>query len=239
MVHIPYLYAHAREIFGKILGHFFGEGGNKHPFLSLHPLVYFRNEIVDLPVGGLDGYLGIEQTGRTDYLLGHLRGAFPFKGTGGGADKNGLIYMVVKFVEIQRAVVEGRRQTKAVVHKVFLSCPVPAVHSPDLGKGDMGFVHKKQIILWKIIEQRKGTASPRTAGHNAGIVFDSLTHAYFLEHFHIVFGALAYSLRFQQLALLLKPPDPLLHFVFYIANGSVHAFPVDNIVGGGIYCGMG
>ena len=103
----------------------------------------------------------------------------------------------------------------------------------------MGFVHKKQIILWKIIEQRKGTAPPRAAGHNTGIVFDSFAHADFFKHFHIVFGALAYSLRFQQLALLLKPPDPLLHFAFYIANSSVHTFSVDNIVGGGVYCGMG
>lgn len=111
MVHISDLYTHTREIFGQILGHFFGQRRDKHPFLSLHPLVYFRNKIVYLPVGGLYGYFGVKKAGGADYLFGGLGGMFLFKGAGSGAYKNRLIYMVVKFVEFSGRLskADGRR----------------------------------------------------------------------------------------------------------------------------------
>ena len=72
-------------------------------------------------VGGFDGYLGIKQTGRSDYLFGHLSCVLPFKRSGGCADKYGLIYMIIKFVKIQRAVILRRRQPEPVIHQRALS----------------------------------------------------------------------------------------------------------------------
>ena len=72
VVHVPHPDAVALQIGGQILGHFLRQGGDQHPLFPLHPQVDFTDQIVDLPVGGLYGDLGVQKPRGPDDLLHHL-----------------------------------------------------------------------------------------------------------------------------------------------------------------------
>ena len=76
-----------------------------------------------------------------------------------GRSGNGdyLVYVLLEFLKIQRSVIVCRRQTKAVVYKIFLSRPISAVHAPDLWQGNVALVHEHKIVLRKIVKQGIGS----------------------------------------------------------------------------------
>ena len=74
--------------------------------------------MVDLSLGRHDSDRRVQKSGRSDDLLGvHTAGHFLFVSGRGRADKDRLIDQLTELVELQRTVVERRRQAEAVFHQ--------------------------------------------------------------------------------------------------------------------------
>jgi len=152
-VHIFYFYIKPRKIIGKILGHFFGKRGNKHALVTRGTHIYFRNKVVYLTLARSYRYERVKKSGRTYHLFYYLCGMVLFKIARCCGNKYRLIYVIVKFFKIKRTVIKGRGKPEPVFNKIFLSCAVAAVHTAYLRQRYVGFVHKKQIIVGKVIKQ--------------------------------------------------------------------------------------
>ena len=64
--------AHLQQIVGEVLGHLLGQRGHQHPLVTLGAGSDLADQVVDLPLGGLDHDLRIHQAGRADHLLDEL-----------------------------------------------------------------------------------------------------------------------------------------------------------------------
>jgi hypothetical protein len=127
-----------------------------------------------------------------------------------GVAVEGLADAGLELVEIERPVVEGRRQAEAVLDQGQLAGPVAGVHAADLGDGDMGLVDDGQEVPGEIIQQGEGRLAGRAAGQVAGVVLDAGAVAELAQHLEIVKGPLFDAGRFDGLAAGLKEGDLLL-----------------------------
>ena len=121
------------------------------------------DEIVDLSLDGAHVDLRVGETRRADDLLGDLARARALVLAGCGGNIYDLIYPLLEFLKLQRAVIERRRQAEAILHQRFLAGVVAAVHGPHLWQGDMALIHKQQKILREIIQQGRGHTARGTA----------------------------------------------------------------------------
>ena len=153
MVHIAHADAHCFEVRRQILRHLLCERSDERALLFGGADIDFRNQIVELPLGGTDGDFGIEQTCRPDDLLRDDLAFFQLQIARGGADEYRLIDVAVELVKVQRAVIIRRGKAKAVVNQTLFARMVARVHTPYLRQRDVGFVHKQQKVIGKIIEQ--------------------------------------------------------------------------------------
>src|SRR5208283_5677153 len=195
----------------------------------------FAYKIVNLEVGRADFDLRVNKAGGPDDLLydppsgiGKLMGAWS---CGNIYD---LFYPAFEFIEIERSVVERRRQPKPVPDKSFLPGPVAVVHSANLRDRDVAFVNEKEPVLLEIVEQRVWRRSRRSAVKVPGVVFDSVAIAEFDKHFEIEPGSFLNTLGFQQFALTveeLKPLGQLLFYVFYCALQGIRG---GDVMGAGV-----
>ena len=235
MVHIAAFYTCIAEIFGEILSHFFGERSYQCALVFLNAEVYFAYQIIYLPLDGTDGYLRIQKSGRSYYLLGDLPRPLALKVSGSSGNIHRLIYSLLKFLKLQGSVIIRRGQTESVLNKRILAGAVAAVHCSHLRQGNVALIHEQQEILREIVEQRHRSAANGTAGYYSGIVFDTRAIAELLHHLDIVIRALGYALRFKQLAVFLKILDSLIALCSDIGDRPRHFFLADNIMAGGIY----
>ena len=152
VVHISHTDACALQIVGQVLGHFFGQGRDQDALLPGSAGVDLADEVIDLPLHRADLHEGVQQPGGTDDLLHDLArtGALVF--TGGGGDINDLVQPLGKLLKVQRPVVKGAGQAEAVVHQGRLSRPVPGVHGPDLGEGDMALVNEHEEVFREVVQ---------------------------------------------------------------------------------------
>jgi hypothetical protein len=103
-------------------------------------------------------------------------------------------------LELERAVVECRRQAEAVFDQRLLARAVAAVHGADLRNAGVGLVDKNQRVLRQVFEQSVGGGSPGgTAGQVARVVFDALAVAQLADHLDVVARALLQALRLEKL----------------------------------------
>ena len=144
------------------------------------------------------------------------------------------MHMGVKFVEIQRAVVERAGQAEAVFHKVLLACAVAAVHAAHLRQCDVGFVHHQKKIVREIVEQRVGRRPGGATGQHAGIVLDALANADLPQHLDVVLRALLDALRLQQLAFAFEVFHSRRQLRLDVLDRPLHLVRRHNVVGGGI-----
>ncbi len=79
----------------------------------------------------------------------------------GRRDVQQLVGLLPELLEGERAVVVGRRQSKAVLDERILAGLVAGVLPANLRKGDVGFVDDGQEVLGEVIEQGVG-ASPES-----------------------------------------------------------------------------
>ena len=76
-----------------------------------------------------------------------------------GRHKHHLVDLRLKFLKIQRSVVQSGRQTESIVDQGRLPGPVSRKHTADLRQGDMGLIHDNQEIIGKIVDQCAGRLS--------------------------------------------------------------------------------
>ena len=98
----------------------------------------------------------------------------------------------------------------------------------------MALVDHQEKILGEIVDEGHGGRAGDSVGDDAGIVLDAGAVAQLLHHFHIIGGALADALGFDELAVVLEPLDPLLHLHADALDGGLQLLPGSDVVGGGV-----
>ena len=96
----------------------------------------------------------------------------------------------------------------------------------------MAFVHHQQKVLGEVVQQGGGSGTGCTAGQHCRVVLDALAHANFLQHFHVIFGALGNTLSLNEFSLLREEFDLLLHLLVDFHEAFLHLFRPDDVVTG-------
>ena len=151
--------------------------------------------------------MGVDQPGRPDDLLHHLRAHAELVRPRGRGDEHDLGHERVELVERERTVVVRRREPKPEVHEILLARPVPLVHPPHLGHGDVRLVDHDQEVLGEVIEEAPRALAGRAAGEVAGVVLDAGTIPDLAQHLQVVLRSKLEPLRLEQLAVVLEPLD--------------------------------
>ena len=133
----------------------------------------------------------------------------------------------------QRAIIQCRGQAETEVHKVAFAGGITFVHSADLGNGDVGFVDDQQEVFWEVVNERRGCRSCVAAVDVAGVILNPRAETYLFDHFQVVFGAHAQTLRFQKFAAIFQILQPRGQFRFDGLHCFFHAFRPCHIVRGG------
>ena len=140
--------------------------------------------------------------------------------------------------ELQGAVVQRRRQAKAVIDQRFLAGAVALEHAAHLRHADVGLVHEEQIVFGKIVEQAGRRLARLASVHVAGIVFDAVAVAQLLDHFEIELGTLFQALGLHQLALLAEQGKAFLQLLTDIVAGAFEVVLRGHEVAGRIQDGL-
>ena len=114
-VQVAHPQALLEQVVGQVLGHLLGQGGDQDPIALGDPLVDLLDQVVDLALGRLDDDLRVDQPGRADDLLDHLRADPQLVGAGGGRQEDALVDPLHDLLEAQRPVVPGAGQAEAVL----------------------------------------------------------------------------------------------------------------------------
>src|SRR5262245_7568615 len=93
----------------------------------------------------------------------------------GGRNINDLVQARLELGKIQRAIVQSRRQTEAVLDQGLLPGSVAAIHTADLGHRDMALVDEEQEVIRKVAEQCRRRLPRLSSGQVARVIFNSRT----------------------------------------------------------------
>ncbi len=97
----------------------------------------------------------------------------------------------------------------------------------------MAFIDESEEIILKKVDQAEGALTGFAAGEVAGIIFDALTEAQFLEEFEIIFGAHADALGFDQALAFFELADAQFQFLANTADRALNfILGGDELVGG-------
>ena len=219
------------KIFRQILGHPFGQGGHENTLVFGDAVADLRRQVVDLSLDGTNLDFRIEKPRGTDDLFGDAGMAIQLIIAGSGGNIDDLIDLLLKFLEFQRAVIQRRGQTEAVIDEDFLAGAVTAVHPADLRDRHMAFVDEKEKVIGEEVHERIGRFALFPPGQMAGIVFDPGAVPHFFHHFQVEAGTLFQPLGFQQFIFRPQHGQSFFQFFFDIGNGGFHPFLVGHIVG--------
>ena len=141
---------------------------------------------------------------------------------------------LLKFVEFERTVVERAGQAEAVFDEALFSGAVAVVHRAHLRERDVGFIHKEEEILGKIVDERQRRGTDGAAADDAGIVLDARAVAEFPQHLDVVACALADTLRLHRLALGEKLRLALVELFIDLHDGALQLILRCDVMRGGI-----
>ena len=231
---IAHLDAVLVQVLGQILGHALGERGHQHPLPLGDALLGFAQQVVHL--GGCRADLDprVHQAGGPHHLFHHLARVFLLVGARGGGHEHHLWRQALPFLELEGAVIHGRRQPEAEAHQGFLARTVALVHGPQLGNGHVGLIRDQQGILRQIVEQGRRRLARGTAREQPGIVFHPVAVTQFLQHLDVETGALLQPLGFHQLVLLLELGQPLGELFLDDLDGLEHGLPGGHVMALGV-----
>ena len=145
--------------------------------------------------------------------------------------KKHLVNMLFKFFKIKRPVIQRRRQSETILHKRCFPGTVARVHTAYLRNRHMRFIDDNQIIILKIIHQRKRRNARFQAVQMSGIILDSRTEPCLPQHLDIEIGTFRNPLRFQQFIFTFKISDPVFHFFFNVLTCRTNLLLWHNIMG--------
>ena len=142
----------------------------------------------------------IDQAGRPDDLLDDDAAApcDSSYGPGRRRDEDDLADALLPLLEVQRPVVERRRQAEAVRDQHFLARAVAVVHAADLRHGLVALVDDDQRVVRQVVEQRRRRLARRAAGQVPRVVLDAVAVADLLDHLEIEHRPLVQPLRLEQ-----------------------------------------
>ena len=152
---ITHFDSHFAEVVRQVLGHFFRQRRYQYPLVYLDPAVDFTEQVVNLSCDRTHFQHWIDQSGRPDDLLRHLRRGLQLIGRRGRGNIHDLSYPPFEFLEFQWTVIQRRRQPEPEINQGLLARPVTVVHGMNLRHGYMGFVDNDEKIVRKIIHQGK------------------------------------------------------------------------------------
>src|SRR3989344_4598552 len=198
------------EILGQVLGHALGDGQNQSalpPCFSYHHLA---DQMGDLIGRSEDFDLGVEEASGTNKLLGDSRDRFSLTEIelellGGGRGVEGLGSPGLELNEIQRTVIEGGGETKAVIDQGLFSGAIAPVHTLDLGQTDMRFVDDgEEVFLAElfgvvvhVVKQGEWGVARTPAVKVAAVVLDTVDKAEFFDLGEIIIYFLFQPVSFQ------------------------------------------
>ena len=173
-------------------------------------LANLLEQVVDLPLDRPHFDRRIHQARRPDHLLDdHAAGLVQLVRTGRGRDVDQLRHARFPLLEVQRPVVERRRQPEPVVDEHFLARSIAGKHPAHLRHGLMAFVDDDQRVARQVVEQRRRRLAGAAAGQMARVVLDAVAVADLANHLEIEHRALVQPLRFEQLPFALELRAPL------------------------------
>ena len=179
-------------------------------------------EVVDLVLRRAHLNLGVEQSGGADELLHHnTLGLLQLVVGWRGRHVDHLMDHVVKLLEAQWAVVEGRRQAETILHKVLLAGAIATIHGIDLWHADVALVDDQQEILGEEIEQAIGALAGFAPVEIARVVLNARAVAQLLDHLHVILHALLDALGLDAIAQLLEVVDLSHQVVLYPTDGAL------------------
>ena len=200
-VQVTHLHAVVGEVIGELLGHALGQCGDQHALVLFHADADFLQHVVHLVGGGPHLHHRVHQPRRTNHLIHDLaRVGFLVVGWSGRYE-NRLPHALLKFLELERPVVQRRRQAKAIFHQCGLARAVAVVHGRKLPDHLVALVQEHDGVLGHVVGQRAGRVSRRCTRQVARVVFNALAVPYFAEHFQVKPGALLQPLGFHQFAV--------------------------------------
>mmetsp|Transcript_15032 Transcript_15032/g.35475 ORF Transcript_15032/g.35475 Transcript_15032/m.35475 type:complete len:655 (-) Transcript_15032:1504-3468(-) len=153
-VQITHLDAVVAEVIGQLFGHPLGQRRDEDALVGIDPQADLLQHVVHLV--GRRPHLdhGVDETGGPNDLLDHLAGVVLFILGRRGRHKDRLAHLALELRELQRPVVECRRQPEAVLHQRRLARPVAVVHAAELADQHMAFIQKHQRVRRQIVHQR-------------------------------------------------------------------------------------
>ena len=225
------LHAGVGEVVREVFGHAFGQCCHQCALAGGDFPADFVQEVVHLAPGGAHFYARVHEPRGTDDLFNHP--AFrPFQlvsgGRGGNVDQ--LIDSGVELLEVERAVVQSRGQTKTVIHQGLFPRPVPTVHAVKLRNRYVTLVDKQQEVIGKVIYESRRWLAGLPAGYVARIIFNAVAETQLQHHFQIEICSLLDALGLDKFLLREKKFDPLFELHFYGFNGVVSDVPGGDIM---------
>ena len=218
------------QIICQVLGHLLGQGGHQNLILLLDLPADFSDQIVNLALHRPHINLRIQKTGRPDHLLCAkelmLLLVFPRRCR---AEQH-LINLLLKFLKIQRPVIQCRWEPESVIHKGRLPASVPVIHGTDLRNRHMRLIHNNQIVLREEVHQRQRLRSRRHEIQMSGIVLNTGTEAGLPHHLDVEIRPLGDTLRLNQLVLSLEITNPFLQFLLNVLTGKIDLLLRNDIV---------
>ncbi len=198
------------HVFGQVFGHTFRQHCDERAVTLLRNLAHFIQEVVDLRFCRTHFNDRIDQARRANDLLGKRAAGlleFPARGSGGNEDR--LRAHRIPLFEAERAIVHAGRQAEATLGEGGFTPEVAAEHAADLRHRDVAFVGEDESIVGQIFEERRRRIARIAARQIARIIFDAGARARRLHHLHIERRALFETLRFEELAGIVKLVEAL------------------------------
>ncbi len=194
----------------EVLRHALGQRRDEHALAPGRDLANLAQQVVDLPGDRPHVDDRIDQSGRPDDLLDDDAAGLPqLVGTGRGAHEDDLPDACLPLLEVQRPVVERRRQPESVFDEHFLARPIAVVHPAHLRHGLMALVDDDHRVGRQVVEQRRRRLAGDAAGQVPRVVLDAVAVADLLDHLEIEHRPLVQPLRLELAARRLELGQPL------------------------------
>ena len=233
---VPHTDSQLLIVLRQVLRHPFGEGRHQHAFAVGRPPADFRQQVVDLTLDGPHLDRRIDQARRPDDLLDHdALSLGQLVGSGCGRDKDHLVDPAFPFLEVERPVVERRRQPEPIGHQHFFPRSIAVVHATNLRHRLVALVDNEERILGQVIEQRRRRLARRAPRQVSSVILDTVAVPDLANHLEVEHRSLMEALRLEELAFRLErrsvPPelgfDRLDGFLGPIARGDEMRLRID------------
>ena len=129
---------------------------------------------------------------------------FSSYGPGVAETNSSWLTRALPLLEVQRPVVERRRQPEAVGDQHFLARAIAVIHAADLRHRLVALVDDDQRVGRQVVEQRRRRLARRAAGQVPRVVLDAVAVADLLDHLEVEHRPLVQPLRLEDLALAIR-----------------------------------